>query len=142
MENNNKDYIFYLMWEDELKEKRAVGYLAQIDKNFYLLISGRENAEKAYEKGFIGMPGFKTDEIYRSDELFAFFKNRILDKDSEDPCKELSESEGRSNIDSFLLENISGIMKDSKIKTLLEAYRIQEEKKKVQAKNKEESPTL
>lgn len=139
---NTRDYIFYLNWEDNMKNLRKVGYFAQIEEEFYLLVSGMEKAKTAYANGFIGIPGFKTDEIYKSEELFSFFQNRILDKDSKKPCEELIKSEGKSMIDSFSLEEVPEGIADKKIQTLLEAYKIQEEKKKVQAKNTEEAYLL
>ena len=64
------------MKEYEINEET----MAIIPLGYYQTLVKEVNNEyivdkKAYEKGFIGMPGFKTDEIYRSDELFAFFKN-------------------------------------------------------------------
>lgn len=136
---NNKDYIFYLNWEDNMKNLRKVGYFAHIEENFYLLISSEKNAETAYANGFIGLPGFKTDEIYKSSELFDFFKNRISDKDSEDPCKELSKNEGKSMVDSFSLEEVPEILSDKQKQALLEAYERQEKLKELKSKNKEET---
>lgn len=135
---NNKDYIFYINWEDKMKNMRKIGYLAHLKEEFYLLISGKENSKTAYENGFVGIPGFKVDTIYKSPELFDFFKNRILNKDSENPCQELLENEGKSMIDSFSLEKVSESLANKHIEALLEAYRIQEEKKKVQEVKKSE----
>ena len=139
---NNKDYIFFLNWEDNMKNIRKVGYLANIDKEFYLIISGKANAETAYENGFIGIPGFRPGEIYKSSELFSFFKNRILDKDSDNPCGELLKNQGKSMVDSFSIEEVPEILADRQKKTLLKAYSIQEKKKKVQAKKREKAVVL
>ena len=135
---NNKEYIFYLNWEDNIKNTRKVGYLAHIEESFYLLVSGRENAKTAYENGFIGIPGFKSDEIYKSLELFDFFKNRIMHKDSNDPCKELLETEGKSMIDSFSVEEVPEILADRQKQALLEAYKKQEELKELRSKKVED----
>lgn len=137
MENNNKEYIFYLNWEDSIKNVRKVGYFAHIEDNFYLLISRKEDAETAYDNGFIGIPGFKAGEIYKGQELFDFFRNRILDKDSEDPCKELIDNKGESRVDSFSLEIVPEILADRQKQALLEAYEKQEELKKIRNKNEE-----
>ena len=126
---NNKDYIFYINWEDNMKNMRKVGYFAHLNEYFYLLISGEEKVKTAYENGFVGIPGFKADQIYRSPELFDFFKNRILNKDSVNPCKELLENEGKSMIDSFSLAEVPETLASKHIKSLLEAYAIQEKKK-------------
>lgn len=128
---NNKEYIFYLNWEDNIKNIRKVGYFAHIDESFYLLISGKKNAGTAYENGFIGLPGFKTDEVYKSSELFDFFKNRILDKDSKDPCQELLKNQGKSMVDSFSLEKVPEIIADRQIHALLQAYEKQEKLKEI-----------
>ena len=132
---NNKDYVFYLNWEDNQDNPLRVGYLARIEEAYYLLISNEKNAESAYERGFIGIPGFKAGEIYRSQELFDFFKNRVLDKQSPNPCEELARTKGKSMIDSFSLEQASEIMLDKHKRTLLEAYEKQEKLKKVKNKN-------
>lgn len=130
----NKDYIFFLNWEDNMKNIRKVGYLANIDKEFYLLICGKDNAKTAYANGFIGIPGFRPGEVYKSSELFSFFKNRILNKELDNPCEELLENEGKSMIDSFSLEEVPEIIADRQKKALLKAYTIQEKKKKITAK--------
>ena len=107
------------------------------------MISGEENAQTAYANGFIGIPGFRSGEIYKSSELFLFFKNRILNKKIENPCEELLKNEGKSMIDSFSIEEVPEILAQKQKETLLEAYRIQEEKKKVQkSKRVEETPSL
>lgn len=131
---NKGDYIFYLNWEDRMKNIRKVGYLANIDQEFYLLVSGEENATTAYANGFIGIPGFRSGEVYKSLELFSFFKNRILNKDSDDPCKELLKNEGKSMIDSFSIEKVPEMLAEKQKEALLKAYEIQEEKKKIQRK--------
>ena len=135
---NNKEYICYLNWEDNMKNVRKVGYFAYIQENFYLLVSGRENAKTAYENGFIGIPGIRSDEIYKSPELFNFFRNRILNKDSKDLCRELLENEGKSRIDSFSLEEVPDILADRQRQALLEAYEVQEGLKQLKGKKSEE----
>lgn len=128
---NNRDYVFYLNWDDKDKNTFKVGYLAQIEEEFYFVIRSREKEKtenSAYDKGFIGIPGFRAGEIYKSKELFDFFKNRILNKYSKTPCKELAETKGKSMIDSFYLEEIEEFEKQKRL--LLEAYEKQEESKK------------
>ena len=120
---------------------RKVGYLAQIDSSFYFVISSEKNAESAYENGFIGIPGFKPGEIYKSHELFDFFKNRILDKDSNDPCKELAQSKGISNVDSFSLEQVSELLVNKQKETLIEAYIKQEKLKKIRVEDNNKKDT-
>ena len=131
---NKKDYVFNLNWDDIKKNSIKVGCLAQINEEFYFVISTEKNAETAYQNGFIGIPGFKPGEIYKSQELFDFFKNRVLDKDSADPCEELSETKGISSIDSFSLEPVPDSLLKRQIEILLEAYEKQEELKGLRAK--------
>ena len=136
---NKKDYIFYLNWEDNIKNVRKVGYLAYIEKEFYLLVSNEENAQTAYANGFIGIPGFRSGQIYKSSELFSFFKNRILNKEIENPCEELLKNEGKSMIDSFSLEKVPEILEQRQKDALLQAYKIQQDKKKIEEmKNQKE----
>lgn len=142
---NKRDYIFYLNWEDKEKNSFRVGFLAQIKNDFYLVIRDKEKTENdinqtsAYDKGFIGIPGFIPGRIYKSEELFEFFKSRVLDKKSKDPCQELSETKGVSNIDSFYVEEASEFVSDKYAEALLEAYKKQEELKKLKNKSKEDT---
>lgn len=142
---NNKNYIFYLNWADKEKNPFRVGFLAQIEKEFYLVIRDKEKTENdinettAYDNGFIGIPGFISGRIYKSEELFEFFKNRLLDKKSNDPCQELAQTKGISMIDSFYVEEVSEIVLDKYAEALVEAYAKQEELKKLKDKNKEDT---
>lgn len=140
---SSKDFVFYLNWEDREKNAFKVGFIAQIEKEFYLLIKSdekdREDERSAYDRGFIGIPGFRPGEIYKSSRLFDFFRNRILDKDSQDLRSELSKNNGsRSSIDSFYLELVSEISEDKQKERLLEAYKTQEELKRIRSKSKSE----
>lgn len=141
----NKDYMFYLNWEDNEKNIFKVGYLAQIEKEYYLVIrSDERNSENSseksvYDRGFIGIPGFISGRIYKSPELFDFFKNRILHKDSKDPCSELTATEGKSMIDSFSLEPISDILMEKQKENLLQAYKKQQELKELKDKKQEDT---
>jgi len=137
----NKDYVFHINWEDRHKQLYRVGFLAQLDEYFYLIIKDQENAKTAYNNGFISIPGFKVEEVYRSQELFDFFKSRILQKKGSNPCEELAETKAKSMIDSYSVEKIpDGVAR--KYKTiLLDAYELQEKKKKIQEENAIEEST-
>lgn len=135
----NRDYIFNLNWEDNMKNIRKIGYFAKIENEYYLLISGEKNAEAAYSNGFAGLPGFKPDVVYKSQQLFDFFRNRVLDKKSEDPCAELAITKGESMIDSFSIEEISEILSDKSKQALIEAYKVQEELNELKNKNENEN---
>ena len=124
--NNNREYIFYINWEDTEKNPYRVGFLAQLESEYYFIISDQKNAEAAYERGFIGIPGFNAGEIYKSSELFDFFKSRVLDKKSENPCEELSQTKGVSMVDSFSLEEVSDKMLNKYKVSILETYEMQE----------------
>lgn len=124
MNNTDRDYVFNVHWADKLRNSYKVGLLAQIDKIFYFIMSGPKNAEAAYRKGFVGVPGFQADEIYKSQELFDFFKSRVLEDKSQNPCEELAQSKGISMTDSFSVEEVSeGIAKKYK-EAILRAYEV------------------
>lgn len=136
----NKDYVFHVNWEDRHKQTYRVGFLAQLDEYFYLIIKDQENAQIAYNNGFIGIPGFKVEEVYRSQELFDFFKSRILQKVGKNPCEELAETRAKSMIDSYSVEKIpDGVARKYKA-IILDAYELQEKKKKIQEENSIEEP--
>ena len=127
-----KDYVFYLNWEDRLNHIHKVGMLAQIDKMYYFFIRNRENAIAAYNAGFIGVSGFEPEKVYKSPELFDFFKSRILDKKSNTPCEELAENKGISMVDSFSLEELSPKISKEYKKIITQLYDIQEKRKEIQ----------
>lgn len=119
---NNKEYIFYLNWEDKIKNAWKVGYFAKIEEYFYFIISDEKNAQSAYDRGFVGIPGFKPGEIYKSKELFDFMKYRVLNKEANDPYEEFSVNKGKSMVDSFYFEEISENLSKKYMELLLEAY--------------------
>lgn len=131
----NKDYVFHIKWESRHKEQYRVGFLAQLDEYFYLIVKGPQNAENAYNSGFAPIAGFKTEEIYRSQELFDFFKARILRKTSSNPCAELETTRAKSMVDSYSLEKVSDKIVPKYKKIILEAYELQEKRKIIQGEN-------
>ena len=130
--NDNKDYVFHLNWQDREKNSFRVGFLAEIEKEFYFILSKRKTAESAYKIGFVGIPGFKVGEIYKSTELFDFFERRISSKRLEDPCEELAQSGGISMVDSFYLEQVSDTMLPKYKKIILKTYEIQCKKQELE----------
>lgn len=139
----NEDYVFHVNWEDRHKQLHKIGILAQIDKYFYLIIKEQTEDSSAYKSGFIGVPGFNKEEVYRSGELFDFFRNRILESKRKNPCEELSKTGGISMTDSFSVEEISKRISKKYKKIILEAYELQERKKKIQEeKHVEESENI
>ena len=92
----------------------------------------QEDAVGAYKNGFIGIPGFNAEEVYKSGELFDFFRNRILESKRKNPCEELAKTGGVSMIDSFSVEEISEKLSPKYKKIILEAYDLQLRKKQMQ----------
>lgn len=128
----NRDYIFDVKWQDRHKEMYTVAMLAQIDKEYYFISSDSRHLQKAYKSGYVGIPGFKIGEVYKSSKLFDFFINRVLNKDSINPCEELVNTRGISMIDSFSVEEVSEEARVRKNKrNILEAYKIQEKRKNI-----------
>ena len=123
---NNKEYMFYINWQDRNNINWQVGYLGEIEEEYYLLIKDEKRAPKAYLSGFIGIPGFLQGRVYRSPELFDFFKNRVLAKKSEEPLSELFRTKGVSNIDSFSVEVVPEELVPDKQEELKTAYQIQQ----------------
>ena len=137
--DNSQDYVFHLNWEDRYKNSFRVGILAEIDNIFYLVVREPKNAETAYSKGFVGIPGIKPGELYTSLELFDFFKSRILDKKSPNPCKELAISGGTLMTDSFSLEEINEKLKPKYTKSILKIKEISSKKNQLRPQNSRQS---
>lgn len=123
---NNKEYMFYINWKDRNNNSWQVGYLGEIEEEYYLLIKEEKRAPKAYSSGFIGIPGFLEGRVYRSPELFDFFKNRVLDKKSDKPLSELFKTKGVSNIDSFSVEIVPEELVHKKQEDLKLLYQMQQ----------------
>ena len=83
------------------------------------------NTSLAAKRGYIGIPGFQFDKIYKSSELFDFFKYRILDKKSNNPCEELLQNSGKSMVDSFSLEEMPNLLKPKCKEVMLELDKVQ-----------------
>lgn len=135
----NKDYIFHVNWEDRYKHSYRVGILAEIDEAFYLAIKNEEDATLAYKSGFIGIPGFKTEEVYKSQELFDFFKKRILETTKGNESEELAKSKAVSMIDSFSVEKVSEKLSQKYKKIILEAYELQKKKESLKEEKRADS---
>ena len=125
MNSQIQDYYFYIVWEDTEKNAYRIGILAQIDGQFYLKMNNSTNTSLASKRGYIGIPGFQFDKIYKSSELFDFFKYRILDKKSNNPCEELLQNSGKSMVDSFSLEEMPNLLKPKCKEVMLELDKVQ-----------------
>lgn len=125
---NKKDYIFHVKWADRYKNSYRIGLLAQIDDIYYFIIRSQQRAEIAYEKGFVGIPGFKPEEVYRSSEMFDFFKSRILQKPNTNACEELAKTKGISMIDSFSVEEAPERVSKKYAELILKTYDLQAQK--------------
>lgn len=138
----NKDYIFHVNWDDRYKNSYRIGFLAELDDYFYLVIRDEKRAERAYRNGFVGIPGLKPEEIYRSRELFDFFKSRISEgARNKNPSEELAKNRGRSMIDSFSVEPVPERMAKKYKEKILEAYEVQSRKAQLEEKNAEKKNT-
>lgn len=126
----NKDYMLNVNWKDGRRNNHKIGILAQIDEDFYLLIKGKD--KEANDNGFVGIPGFKSDKIYKSKEMFDFFKKRVLRTPDINYCEELIKTEAISMIDSFSISEMPEEEANEKKLELLEAYKLQEQLKKVE----------
>lgn len=131
----NKDYVFHINWEDRHKQSYRVGILAQLDEYYYIILKNEENAKAAYKNGFIGIPGFKLEEIYRSQELFDFFKSRILQKNAQRPCEELALTRAKSMVDSYSVEPVSDKAVSKYKEIILKTYELQEKKRQLEESN-------
>lgn len=129
--NMNNDCIFHMKWEDRFKKAHNIGILAKIEENYYLMIKDKENAKEAYENDFNGVPGFKTNKVYKSQELFSFFKDRLLKQPNMDWCEELRKTSAKSMTDSFFVEEMPEEEAIKSIAIILEADRLQEKIKKM-----------
>ena len=125
MSNIEKDYFFFINWEDTAKKSFKIGILAQIDDVYYLKLNNRDIMAQAIEEGCIGIPGFQYDRVYRSEELFDFFKRRILRKDAKNVCEELKSTSGRTMVDSFYLNEVPEISRENCKKIILDMYKNQ-----------------
>ena len=132
----SKDYVFKINWKDRHKDLHDIGVLAQLNNEFYLVVKSEDNAKKAYEMGFRGIPGFKTDEVYKSKELFDFFQNRVLKEPNVNFCEELEKTGGISMIDSFSVKGMSSKSAKKYKKTIIETYGLQEAFKEIKKKKK------
>jgi len=133
---NSKDYVFQINWEDRLKNSYVIGILAQIEKEFYLVFKDKKDIETAYKQGYIGIPGFNVEEVYKSQELFDFFKNRILQTAQANPCEELAKTRGVSMVDSFFVDPVPERIVPKYRQIILDAYEIQ--KRKIQIKDEKQ----
>ena len=131
----NNDYIFHVNWEDRYKQSYKVGILAQLDNFFYLILKDKNKAETAYKNGFVGISGFKAEEIYRSRELFDFFQCRIVETNKKYQCKELAESRAVSMTDSFSVDEIPEGSVPKYKEIILKAYELQTKKSEIKNKN-------
>ena len=125
MNSQIQDYYFYIVWEDTEKNAYRIGILAQIDNQFYLKMNNSTNTSLAAKTRYIGIPGVQFDKIYKSSELFDFFKYRILDKKSNNPCEELLQNSGKSMVDSFSLEEMPNLLKPKCKEVMLELDKVQ-----------------
>lgn len=135
----NKDYVFHINWDDRYKNAHRIGFLAELDECFYLIIRDKKRAETAYKNGFAGIPGFRSEEVYRSHELFDFFKSRISEgARKKNPSEELAKSRAISMIDSFSVEEVPERATQKYKEIILRTYELQERKTQLQEESEED----
>ena len=133
----NKDYVFHVNWEDRYRNSYRIGFLAELDECFYLIIRDKVRAETAYKNGFVGIPGFKAEEVYKSRELFDFFKSRIHeDARNKNPSEELVKSRAISMIDSFSVEQAPERAIPKYKEIILKTYELQQKKEQIEEEGK------
>lgn len=73
----------YLKWKDCNNKIYTIATLYRYEGYYYLMIH-QDAMKSAKENGCYGIGNINTNEAgYKSKELFSFFKNRIIPKDSE-----------------------------------------------------------
>lgn len=88
--NCNDERSLWVTWKHfETRVRYVIGVLTETrDKNYefkYLKNEGRNNLLKALDNGFKLFPTFSfPDDVYKSDELFLLFKNRLPNKKRRD----------------------------------------------------------
>lgn len=126
----NKDYIFNINWEDRHKNIHKIGVLAQLDNQYYLIVEnkGKINEGKIKEENneLGALPGFRPRKVYKSLEMFEFFKKRVLRTPDIDYCEELIKTGGKSMTDSFSVEKVSEEEHKEQKAKILETYSLQE----------------
>lgn len=133
----NKDYVFHINWNDRYRNSYRIGFLAELDEYFYLIIKDEKKAETAYKKGFLGIPGFKSEEVYKSRELFDFFKSRISEgARKKNPSEELAKNKGVSMIDSFSVEQVPERIAKKYKEIILRTSELQERKAQLENEGK------
>ena len=130
---NNKDYYFYINWEDDKRNLYRIGILARIDDIYYMKTQqiGGEKERDASSHGYNGIPGFVNGNLYKSEkELFDFFKERVyLEKnDQTDIMEELNKTGGKTLRDSFSLEEMPERLKEN-CKEVLQQLAQQQDKR-------------
>lgn len=72
----------FLKWKKS-EEKFTLGKLSKNENKYFFEID-KEGFKNAVLNGCIGIPGFELGKTsFESDELFKFFRNRIVSKDSD-----------------------------------------------------------
>mgnify|MGYP003306225186 CR=1 FL=1 len=100
----------YLKWKDFNNNIYTLATLYKYENYYYLMID-REGITTAKKNGCAGIGTLDTNEAgYKSKELFGFFKNRILPKDSESLNKFLNKYNLEEYDEMKLLKATKGIL--------------------------------
>jgi len=135
-----QDYYFYVIWRDAKGVSHKIGVLARINGAYYMkpYVQKSEDGTSIYDNGFKGVPTFGEDRLYKSERrLFDFFERRLLYKDRVDSYEQLKEGEGRSQTDSYRVEEMDEEEAEEFKKVLLELDKLQSENQPAVAKTPE-----
>lgn len=119
-----EDYYFNIIWKDGFEKNHNVGILARINNVYYLM--GRKIEKDEGTLFFRGIPPFNDFKLHKSNELFSFFKMKILangGESNEDSCKLLEERLGKNHIDSYSVEKIEDEELQEQFKSLIESVK-------------------
>ena len=100
----------YLKWKDVNNKIYTIATLYKYEEYYYLMIH-QDAMKSAKENGCHGIGNIDINEAgYKSKELFSFFKNRILPKDSECINEFLKEYSLKEYDEMKILKKTKGIL--------------------------------
>ena len=123
------DRYFWVKWKDSKKCEHVVGILCSVNNKYYFRYNPEFKNDENVPQGFNGVPSFgrikdltpeqkeKTFAIKSSNQLFEFFKMRVISKfekeiwksyglEEYDECELLSLTKGKLSTDTFFVEEM------------------------------------
>ena len=133
---NRPNMALYMMWENSKKERYNVGLFVQTEDSYYLEVRDKEKMAEDLSNEYVGIPGLRPGEIYKSPRVFDFIQRRITKDELYNPAEALmNRNGGRSQVDSYFFESVSKALVDSKIQYIKDKYDKQEAAKRINAEN-------